>query len=324
MSYPNQKIIQCIPEERRKGERFGSLSRKAEIVSARLLNDRTASHIVFLHFALHKNDYKFELSKQEVENQLGLSAKQYRKAISMLEKAGYLTKASPHSNIYYFKRIPDEYKDLDILDIISSDCADKMLLEGSGSVTSGENNISLQSKNSALEVHRNNSNKTDNTINNTVLVTNEELAFISPERKLDNTVLLDDNNHSIIFNDIESAEDIKYKELLKTVQRVNLIDGIIAEEILKKYLSTHQESSLYKSMGDKYGRIIKGWDEQAQEPIIHYSNRYLSTEEMRHNINGVPSSYYTNDTSAIKSKISTETKEFIGTDEEDEDDELPF
>lgn len=176
MSYPNQLIIQCVPEERKKNERYGSLSRKAEIVAARLLNDGSASHIVFLHFALHKKDHKFELSKKELEKYLGISEKQYRKAIDVLKEKGYMVQRTPTSNIYYFKRIPDQYKDMDIIDIVSSNDQEKFPASNDND-TSRENNIALQGENldlqdenQAVEVHRNNTDTTNNTntTNNTI------------------------------------------------------------------------------------------------------------------------------------------------------------
>ncbi len=289
MSYPNQKIIYCVPEERKKNERYGSLSRKAEIVSARLLNDGSASHIVYLHFALHKKDHKFELSKQELENCLGISTKQYRKAITMLEKAGYLTRSKPNSNIYFFKRIPDRYKDMDILDIL----AKQHTPTSNSTVPCEDKNIPLQSKNIALEVDRNKTNTTDKTVIENV--SNDTFIVDLPKTENGNTDTVFDSEekqYSFHISDIGYKFRRKYKSLMQAAQWSKMSDGIKIEAILNKYLSTHKESAELKRLGDKYGRFVKEWDSVKQEPIIVYSMSYLLPEQMKHHIEDIPKEYY--------------------------------
>ena len=79
--------------------------------------------------------------------------------------------------------------------------------------------------------------------------------------------------------------------MLNSTQWENTIDGMKIQSILKKYLSTHEESPFLKKWGDKYGRIIKGWDAQSGEPIIEYSPSYLQPFQMKHNIKDVPMDY---------------------------------
>ncbi len=295
MSYPNQKIICCIPEERKKNDRYGNLSRKAEIISARLLNDGTASHIVFLHFALHKKDHKFELSKQDLENQLGISAKQYRKAITMLEQAGYLTQSAPHSNIYYFKRIPDKYKDLEITDIISSpqnQCINATP-EGNSSVTSKELIYSLQSKKCSPEVYRNIPYMT----NNTVIEKNDNDTFATNLLKSQNedTTLMFDNSekqHTLHVSDVGYKFRTAYNSRLRSAQWTNTADGIKVERILNKYLSTHKESTELKKIGDKYGRFVRGWNSENNSPLVTYAMSFVEKEQMKHDIENIPKEYY--------------------------------
>ncbi len=292
MSYPNQKIIYCVPEERKKNDRYGSLSRKAEIVSARLLNDGSASHIVFLHFALHKRDHKFELSKQELENYLGISAKQYRKAITMLEKAGYLTRSKPNSNIYYFKRIPDHYKDMDIIDIIAEQ-GNIAVPTSNDTVTFKENNVSPQSKNSALEVYRN----IPNTTNKTVIekATNDTFAIDLPKTESEDTATAFDSEEKqwlFHISDIGYKFRTMYKSMLRAAQWGNTADGIKIERVLNKYLSTHTESATLKRLGDKYGRFIQGWNGDTQTPLIAYATSFVAKEQMKHHIENIPKEYY--------------------------------
>lgn len=239
MSYPNQLIVHCIPEERKRNDRYGSLSRKAEIVAARLLNDGSASHIVYLHFALHKKDHKFELSKKELQNYLGISEKQYRFAIDVLKEKGYLVQRTPNSNIYYFKRIPYQYKDMDILDIVSSD--QEICSAIHNSITLRENdtalqseNLDLQDENKALEVHRNNTNTTDNT----VIATTANDVFVvdmPAEENEEATEIFNNEEEQEKFHnsDVSYKFKTKYQSLLRSAQWRNTADGIKIEQILK-------------------------------------------------------------------------------------------
>lgn len=299
MSYPNQLIIQCVPEERKRNERYGSLSRKAEIVAARLLNDGSASHIVFLYFALHKKDHKFELSKKELKKYLGISEKQYRKAIDVLKEKGYMVQRNPTSNIYYFKRIPDNYKDKDILDIISSN-EQEIDPASNGGDTLRENNVALQGeildlqdKNNALEVHRNNTDITNTTVIETA--TNDTFAVDLPaEENKEEPTIFSTKEEQVSFrnSDVGYKFKTKYQSRLRSAQWRNTADGIKIEQILKKYLSTHRESDELKRLGDKYGRIINGWDSEKQTPIIVYATSFLTQAQMKHNIDGIPKEYY--------------------------------
>lgn len=299
MSYPNQLIIQCVPEERQRNERYGSLSRKAEIVAARLLNDGSASHIVFLHFALHKKDHKFELSKKELKKYLGISEKQYRKAIDVLKEKGYMVQRNPTSNIYYFKRIPDQYRNMDILDIITSNNQENATASN-GNDTLWENNIALQGKNldlqdknNAVEIHRNKTYITNNTVIGTA--TNDTFTVDLPaEENEDIEKIFSKKEKQEIFHNSDVAYKFKakYQSQLRSTQWCNTADGIKIELILKKYLSTHRESDELKRLGDKYGRIVNGWDCDKQTPIIVYATSYLTKEQMKHNIDGIPKEYY--------------------------------
>lgn len=299
MSYPNQLIIQCVPEERQRNERYGSLSRKAEIVAARLLNDGSASHIVFLHFALHKKDHKFELSKKELKKYLGISEKQYRKAIDVLKEKGYMVQRNPTSNIYYFKRIPDQYRNMDILDIITSNDQENATASN-GNDTLWENNLALQGKNldlqdenNAVEVHRNKTYITNNTVIGTA--TNDTFTVDLPaEENEDIEKIFSKKEEQEIFHNSDVAYKFKakYQSQLRSAQWCNTADGIKIELILKKYLSTHRESDELKRLGDKYGRIVNGWDCDKQTPIIVYATSYLTKEQMKHNIDGIPKEYY--------------------------------
>lgn len=63
------------------------------------------------------------------------------------------------------------------------------------------------------------------------------------------------------------------------------------QAILDRYLSEHEESPALKKMGDKYGRIIDGWNEEQAAPNIVYSHTYFP-DRVKHNLIGIPVNYY--------------------------------
>lgn len=101
--------------------------------------------------------------------------------------------------------------------------------------------------------------------------------------------------------------------------------------ILKRYLSEHEESPLLKKIGDKYGRIIDGWNAEAEAPNIVYSHTYF-TKWRKHNLAGIPVEYYRSEVEELSIEEEREAlREYyaeIGVDmsayEEDADGEMPF
>lgn len=61
--------------------------------------------------------------------------------------------------------------------------------------------------------------------------------------------------------------------------------------ILDKYLSSNAESPMLKRLGDRYGRIIDGWNMDKHRPNVLYAFWPFS-RTTSHNINGIPFEYY--------------------------------
>lgn len=114
---PNQKIIIVASEKHDSKNIYGSISRKAESIAARLLNDGTASFMLYVHFALNQDEHRFALSPKALHEELGISEKQYRRAIAKLEKAEYLVRSKSDSNIYTFYELPPQYQNGVSLDL---------------------------------------------------------------------------------------------------------------------------------------------------------------------------------------------------------------
>ena len=81
---PNQKVIEISPGNgREEGETYGIITRREEMTAAKLLNDKSASLMLYYHFALNQDGYEFALSPTEIQEKLGIIGNNERKALSM-------------------------------------------------------------------------------------------------------------------------------------------------------------------------------------------------------------------------------------------------
>ncbi len=109
---PNQKVIEISPGNgREEGETYGIITRREEMTAAKLLNDKSASLMLYYHFALNQDGYEFALSPTEIQEKLGITLKQYYKSIENLKRAGYLAQSKPGSNRWKFLRVPKPNRD---------------------------------------------------------------------------------------------------------------------------------------------------------------------------------------------------------------------
>lgn len=109
------------------------------------------------------------------------------------------------------------------------------------------------------------------------------------------------------------------------------ISNEAAEAIVSKYLASHEETPELKRFGDLYGRIISGWNAEANEPIISYSVTGAFPPFTKHDISSIPVTYYMeseevleidDEESAFRDWIREQESESISSYEEDSD--LPF
>ncbi len=108
--YPNQRIL-TVKFELEKP--FGAISRKAERIAVRKLDNGTAAYILFIHLSLNKNGHQLAFSPAAIEAELGISKDRCRKAFNVLVEKGYLKQAR-NSNHYTFYQLPPEYANEDI------------------------------------------------------------------------------------------------------------------------------------------------------------------------------------------------------------------
>lgn len=159
------------------GNVYGSISRKAESIAAHFLNDGTISFMLYVHFALNKDEHRFALSPKALYTEIGISEKQYRRAVAKLEEAGYLVRSEPGSNIYKFYELPPQYRDIKLLDLQKDAISQERTIYPQRDISPEGERVSLQRDRGSiptggegipLEGERNNTNTTDNnTSNNT-------------------------------------------------------------------------------------------------------------------------------------------------------------
>lgn len=112
VTFPNQRIVTIVPRQGKVEEPYGVISKREATVAARLLNDKTAAHILYYYFAMNLDTFNFALSPTSIEKQLGVTDKQYRKAIERLREQGYLGPRNKGSKILHFYRIPRSYREV--------------------------------------------------------------------------------------------------------------------------------------------------------------------------------------------------------------------
>ncbi len=111
----NQLVIEISPYDKHTEKPYGIITQREQIWAGRLLNDKTAAHILYYYMATNNSGYKFALSPAAIYNQYGITEKQYHTAIKKLKEVGYLVQKRQGSNIWKFMRVPEKYKCVEIL-----------------------------------------------------------------------------------------------------------------------------------------------------------------------------------------------------------------
>lgn len=110
---PNQRIVTVV-RAKKKGDRnnYSIITRQAARIAIRLLDDGTASFMLYVHFALHKDTYCFAFSPAALHKELGISKDRCRTAFAKLIDAGFLVQKAPQSNQYIFYELPQQYENI--------------------------------------------------------------------------------------------------------------------------------------------------------------------------------------------------------------------
>ena len=105
VTFQNQKVVHTRSAVHDETHRYGVLGIDAVGKAAKTLNDPTA-FMLYVYMALNKDGFELALSPKAVYAQMGLSVKQYRRAVKLLMGAGYLVPMRSGSNHYDFYELP--------------------------------------------------------------------------------------------------------------------------------------------------------------------------------------------------------------------------
>lgn len=289
---PNQRII-IISKDVEKP--YGVISRKAEQIAVHQLDDNTASYMLFIHLALNQDTHQFAFSPAALQEELGISKDRCRTAFNKLVEKGYLKPIREDSNKYVFYQIPPEYTDNN-----TYPCERPIPVNKDIPIDTDRVSLPTQIGYPCGAVE---GICTDTDRNNINIINNNNIGRVS---EIDTFAVGDCFQKIFVFDKNDTNTDTEqksrsnrkfyisqYNKKLQEAKYCNgIADGAIITAILKKYLATHKEAPFLKRWGDKYGRIVKGWDNERKEPIVVYSHSYLQPEQMKHKIEDIPKEYY--------------------------------
>lgn len=110
---PNQRIVTVIGDkEKGDGRIYGTITRRAERIAARLLNDSLTAYLLYIHLALHQNNYVFAFSPAALQEELGISKDRCRAAFNKLVQRGFLVRKAAGNKDYIFYELPPQYEDI--------------------------------------------------------------------------------------------------------------------------------------------------------------------------------------------------------------------
>ena len=113
----NQWLITVSPRSGEIEIPYGIISKKEMVVASNLLNDKTAAFKLYCNFAINQAEYSFALSPAAIEEELGLSYRQYENARDKLKETGYLVPRRGEKDSYDFVRVPLQYADVSLDDL---------------------------------------------------------------------------------------------------------------------------------------------------------------------------------------------------------------
>lgn len=113
MTNPNQRIVTIVGDKKKgDGRIYGTITRRAEQIAVRLLDDHLTAYLLYIHFALNQNNFTFPFSPAALEKELGISKDRCRAAFNKLVERGFLVKEAAEGNNYIFYELPPQYEDV--------------------------------------------------------------------------------------------------------------------------------------------------------------------------------------------------------------------
>lgn len=103
------------------GKTYGTITRRAELVAVQQLSDNLTAYLLYVHFSLHQNNYKFAFSPAALHKELGISKDRCRTAFNKLIEHGFLVEKVPGSNEYIFYEFPPQYEGITLEESAAND-----------------------------------------------------------------------------------------------------------------------------------------------------------------------------------------------------------
>lgn len=108
-------------KEKEDGKTYGTITRRAERIAAQQLNDNLTAYLLYIHFALHQNNYRFAFSPAALSKALGISKDRCRVAFNKLVERGFLVEKAPGSNEYTFYEFPPQKEGIEHEEVADAD-----------------------------------------------------------------------------------------------------------------------------------------------------------------------------------------------------------
>lgn len=327
LTVPNQRIIKICPDDRHEEKPYGIITRREQLFAGYLLNDKTASHILYYYFAINQDAYTFALSPSDISRRIGITKKQYRQAIKKLKDTGYLTQSKEGSNIWNFRRVPDRYASVDFPECENTDSnaslatieVDRTAPEGTPSIpigadsTTPEDTEILQDNTYILQdnTYEEQSLRTEMTELDD-FISRKEDVFIEKFGHLENSGIdllsIRQNargrrNEKQYFN--EQLDKLIEKYSSEQIRRIKdfkreyaaRIDATLPMDFLTRMKVKLILERLTNENGAKHGIWITGWNDEEQCPNFVFSFFPLPNDiisKLGHTIDGIPNSYWRN------------------------------
>lgn len=293
ITYPNQKVVQVksVPHNGKdKAQPYGCINIEASNKAARVLKPN--AYRMYVRIVLNQDGHEFALSPKAMREDIGISPTGYEAAVKNLIDTGYLVQIRSESNRYVFYENPPE--NVVIPPPVCAPPVTTISMVNTPIIrVDTPQNLGECTPESSEEIvqhitHNINNKEETNRPRHKRLLSSWEKQKLRASNWLEEAETREKERIRSIKNQLQ----LDYQGAMQRAINTDTWSAVKYDLIMKKYLADHPESEHLRKIGDKYGRWIRGWDEQKQEPIIVYSYWYLQPEHMKQEIATIPKSYY--------------------------------
>lgn len=293
ITYPNQKVIQVksVPHNGKdKSQTYGCINIEASNKAARVLKPN--AYRMYVRIVLNQDGHEFALSPKAMREDIGISQAGYETAVKNLIDTGYLVQIRSGSNKYVFYENPPEnvvvpapvyIPPITTIPMVNTPIIEVDIPQNLGGCTPEDSG----------EIVQDTTHNIDNKESNNYPSGKKRLSYKERiEKRIQDGWKEMEEREQRRIEQIRNDFQSNYRRLMNKAIETGFYSSVKYDLIIKKYLADNPEPDNLRKAGDKYGRWIRGWDEQKQEPIIAYSFTYLEPKMMKQEIDAIPKSYY--------------------------------